>query len=295
MTSDAISSTEQANRAVASRPVQWVALGVALALCVGILHVSSMAFHVSLGRFEPASVILQASPVKWVMMLLVTLLCGCFVATSLTRSHRRDAGIFCAFLSVAWLSTQGASLREALLAYGSPKTYLLLAGECCTLGGIAVAVIGVFDALTSDWRIDDDLVDEFTASDNTMPAKILAFLLTLVLYMVLLMILAQTDRKAQVIAATLAGGFLSTIIAHFILPVKPSNWYFAAPLVGGVIGNLLVYTIDPSGWELGLSRSWASPLARALPIDHFSCGIAGSILGYWASRRTQVEANEDTH
>ena len=55
------------------------------------------------------------------------------------------------------------------------------------------------------------------------------------------------------------------------------------PLLTGVIGYALAAMGQVSNLNIGLPTGTVAALARPLPLDYASVGIAGAILGYWMS------------
>jgi len=51
-----------------------------------------------------------------------------------------------------------------------------------------------------------------------------------------------------------------------------------------VIGYVSCY-FRPDGIEVGRTSGYFAALARPLPLDYASVGVAGSLMGYWISSR----------
>jgi hypothetical protein len=103
---------------------------------------------------------------------------------------------------------------------------------------------------------------------------------------VLLLLLSATSQKKQVLTSVFIAGLVATAIAEsWFADVRAARWYWAAPLVVGVLGYAAGYFM-PAGIEFGSvdpERNIFAPLTRVLPLDYASLGCAGVLLGYWAA------------
>jgi hypothetical protein len=265
----------------------YILLGTILS--IGIIRFVANAIHLPPTPHSSISMLQQTLPVVALAAILITFLICTTAATIITASVREEAGLLCAAIALAALSLRGGTLREALLAQPDSKVYLQLALESFALIvmlSLAAAIVSLFRHI--DWLRDDDLVDGFTGSMESPGSKADALLVALMAYLAIIFLLAQTDRKAQVLAAAGIAGVLSTLLAHYLFPVKPAGCFYLVPLLGAIVGNVILYFTHPAGHEIGQVYSRFAPLARPLPLDHASAGVAGSLVGYWLSRRMHV-------
>ena len=73
-------------------------------------------------------------------------------------------------------------------------------------------------------------------------------------------------------------------------PTRPSVWFWIGPSLVGIIGYLFAYSAaTDSQWLIGVAEPslGEASLAYALPLDYAGAGTAGSLIGYWMSRRWQ--------
>lgn len=75
------------------------------------------------------------------------------------------------------------------------------------------------------------------------------------------------------------------MIAYKYSPVPSSIWYWAGPLMVGLVGYLLVFTGQDPQLVVGNPSGTFAALARPLPMDYASVGPAGALLGYWMMRK----------
>ena len=129
---------------------------------------------------------------------------------------------------------------------------------------------------------------------ESIDQRLLALAINVIIVTLLMMLLAATDRKVQVLAAVAISSFLGTLAAYFVVPTRPSFWFWSAPIVVGVVGYALQYLGNPAGWQIGEVHGTFAALARPLPLDYASTGVAASIVGYWMSRRWQHEREIST-
>jgi hypothetical protein len=106
----------------------------------------------------------------------------------------------------------------------------------------------------------------------------------IMLMIALMSLLAQTDAKAQVIAAVGASAMLATMAANWFAPAAPSPWLWGGPILVALVGYVSCY-FHPDGLAVGRTSGYFAALARPLPLDYASVGVAGSLLGYWTSSR----------
>jgi hypothetical protein len=94
-------------------------------------------------------------------------------------------------------------------------------------------------------------------------------------------LLSRTDAKLQTLASVGISSLLAAIGAQYFSPVNASPWLWAGPFIVAVIGYLSSY-FSPAGFETGRVSGYFAALARPLPLDYASSGVAGALLGYWS-------------
>jgi len=285
------------NMMVPVNSLNWrgkVCLLLGTILNIGVFKFVATAIRFPETPLSSVSLLQQPSPVIALLAILLTILICTTAGTIIAGSIREDAGLFCACGALIFLSTRGGTLRETLLASSGDKVYLQLALESTAfvvMVSLAAGVISLFRQIA--WVSDDDLNDGFTRSIESPAAKAGALIVSLTAYLAIVFLLAQSDRKSQVLAASAIAGVLSTLLAHYLFPVKPAGCFYLTPLLCGIIGQLAVYLTHPAGIEVGHVYSVLAPFARVLPIDHASAGVVGALAGYWLSRRMHVVDGED--
>jgi hypothetical protein len=241
--------------------------------------------------------LLQASGSSLGVVLI--LLVGCTaLASTIAGTARPDAGLFCAAFGLAALSLRDGSIRTTLQSASSPGILAMLAVELCLLYvgiGACWAMVRFSQArglLKSDIE-RDGLEDQ---EESTLVQKLSASAAQAGIMLVLMWLLAQYDAKVQVLAAVAISAWLGTVLSHYFLhPARPSAWFLAGPLVVGLVGYLATYASaagdagNPAGWRTANLQGAFAAMARPLPLDYASVGVAGTILGYWMSRRWRTQ------
>jgi hypothetical protein len=212
------------------------------------------------------------------------------LASLLTSSVRPEAGLFAACIGLAALSTRGGPMRCTLQGHTTPHIFLDLALELAALSlllliaATVMRLIGRRIAPRQAAPGGDDLTHKFAA------AAVQIFLTVLCL-----LILAQSDAKAQVLCAVFIASWVGAAAAHTLFPLRTSLCFWTGPLVAGLLGYLVAYASargDPSLIPIGITNH---PLARPLPLDYASLGPAGALLGYWMSGKWHVARQLEQH
>ena len=106
----------------------------------------------------------------------------------------------------------------------------------------------------------------------------------------IVLLLAATDGKKQVLVSAFLGGLIGAALADYAAPHRQAvRWYWIGPMAVAVIGYLLAY-LNSTPSTNGLPMGAFAALARPMPLDYASMGAAGTLLGYWtaAAERPRV-------
>jgi hypothetical protein len=238
------------------------------------------------------SLMLQPTPAAALLLTGIAICAATAIATVIAGSIRFDAGLFGASVGLVALANRGGPMRYVMQAAPGRGTFLSLAVELVLLGGmLGTAWFGLWLLYRGGRLQGDALRDGLLDRPHSLTDHLLALGTQAGSMAVMVMLLARTDDKKQVLAAVCVASLLATLLAYAVSPTRPSVWFWAGPIVVGVLGYLSAYwawgTSDPVVWKSGQGGGLLAPLARPLPLDYASLGTAGAILGYWTSRQWQ--------
>jgi hypothetical protein len=241
-----------------------------------------------------ASLLLGGGSAIVMIILVAIVLVACVVVTALfTRNIHFDAALFCAALGMLILSVRGGPVRYVLMYNPSAGTFLRLATEsalllgCVALGWYTLLALRDRGVLKGEPIREDD--------PDALPAQgLMALGAQVILLTFLMIVLAQTDTKSQVIWSIGISSWVAAVAAHSLFPARPSLWFWSAPFVVAILGYALAFFAgDPQAG--GRPAGLLAPLARPLPLDYASVGTAAALLGYWTSRKWLHEREHEPH
>lgn len=255
---------------VVARLVIWGSAAVSLAVYWWIGN----GFAVPLEKGYSAT-LLEASGLANLLVVTVAYLAIAAGASVTLGRFRRGIGLWAAAFGLAAISARGGTVSD-FLRHGN--SYGLLLVETVLLGVLAVAGLVVARVLSHQHpvlHIDDE--------PPTLQNKLLSVGLQTGVTIVLIWILCQTDMKGQALAAVGAASVIGTLAADNVIPVGMTPMAVIAPFVVAVIAYV---------WAMlsGHGLEPANPLARALPLDYASFGVAGTVMGHWISQQWREEA-----
>lgn len=263
-----------------------VSLAVGSILCLAITIWLSRLFDVPDAVGRSGSLLQQLNWPVAIGLIWIVVIGGAVLASLIASGQHYDGGLFCACVGLAPLAARLGPSRYALFAATSPIVYLAMSLELVLLfGGITLAW-GILRA----WRGHAELPAD--QAEEPLDQKLLATAAQVIVSIILMMVLSQTDMPAQSLAAVGISSWLAALAAHHFVPTSPSAWFWAGPLIVGLIGYISQY-FGPTDWVIGDARGFFGPLARPLPLDYASLGTAGALLGYWTSQRWQKDHSKD--
>lgn len=273
---------------------KWV-LAVSIG-CYALFWWAGGRLGVSEFRGFNGSLLLSQGLLGNVLITAVLTLAAIVVGTLLAGAIRPDAGLFAAAAGLLALANHGGPIVTVLHdTSGARSTFLTLTIELILL----YAVLGVgWWALFLVQRVghlQPDAARDGLAEPDLKPAgEGWAALLSHVAIMtVVMMLLAQTQDKKQVLGAVGIGSFCGAFFPYWQRGAYPSVWYLAGPLVVGIAGYLLAYILLPAAdlalGRPGLSGGLIAALGRPLPLDYASMGTIGALVGYWLRRKSNHE------
>jgi hypothetical protein len=217
-----------------------------------------------------------AMALVWIVLIGGSALCSIFAS-----AEHYEAGLFCAAIGVSLLSGRLGPMRFALFAASGPSIFLTMAVELVLLYiALAIAWSILHSGARSGWFPSEPPL----GPDEPIDQKLLALAMYIVVMIVVMLLLCRADDKKQTLAAVAIASYLAALAAHQFVPAQPSAWFLAGPLIVGVIGYVGEF-FSPWNWMIGDPQGYFAALARPLPLDYASLAVAGTLLGYWTSRR----------
>ena len=265
-----------------------ILLTVGSVACILLFLWLAHAFGIPAHAHAHGSLLAQPSPAVALLVTLVGLIAAVLLSSVVVALVHFDAGLFCAAIGLLALSARGGPMRYVLMYSSGPGVFLALCVELLLLFAfLGMGWVALWAMRGRGLVVDDVTRDGLHEEDEKPGHHALATLTQAVTMAIVVLLLAQTDEKAQVIAAVAAASLLGTLAAHSLFPVSPSPWYWVGPLLVGLFGYGAAYAGADATWTIGNVAGTFAPLGRPLPLDYAGAGTAGALLGYWTSRRWQ--------
>lgn len=262
------------------------ALVLALAINCALFYLASVWFGFPELRGFDGSILFQASPVTGFLVVGIFLAIGTLIGTVVAGAVRFEAGLFAAAFGMMVLSRQCGDMQTVLFeGGGNAAVYTRLTIELVILGLMLAAVWWGLWLMAKAAHSDEPMPERDNAGLlNNLTATVAQVIATgIIVY-----VLCQSVAKNQVQASVGLGSWLGSMIAYKYSAARPSVWYWAGPLLVGIVGYVIAAAGQDWNLQIGLPMGTFAALARPLPLDYASLGVAGSILGYWMMRKGDV-------
>jgi hypothetical protein len=226
---------------------------------------------------------LLAQP-QWPLAILATyvlLLASVAVGTILAGWTWFFSGLFVGALTLVTLAIRCGAMRFVLFdaaSHGDVKgIFLRLLLEQCLLFAVLAIVWGFF------WRRFLSLMPAGEEEPASARFNVVgAVAVQIIASGALILMLAPTDAKKQVLLSAFAGAFLGVMLAEYLFPSRRAvAWYWLGSFVAGAVGYVAAYT-HAVPWTVGTAVGPLANLAHPLPLDYAGAGILGALLGYWS-------------
>jgi hypothetical protein len=259
---------------------QWLRLSLVMAACVVVTWFAARLLGWPTFLRREASVLASTSPMMGIAAAVVSLGICIPLGTLLAGKLRFDAGMFVAAIGLAALAARGGPVSGALRETANPRLYLTL----CLESVMFVGLLGLgwqWLGVLGRWGwVELEAPDAEGARRPAFAQQVMASLVQATVTALLILLLAQSDAKKQIMAAVAVGSLLGGIAAHQTFAVAPSAPFWVGPSLTAIAGYVWALKA-PGRWAIGIP---ANALASASPLDYASLGTAGAILGYWISR-----------
>lgn len=267
------------------RYAQWV-----LILCAALSYVlfwwAAEGLGIPAHRGYEGSLLRQPTAIGKIGSVLA--LAGLFIGvtaviTLAARSFWPFVGVLAASAGLFSWSFRGGPMRYVLLApdaaSATTSVFYSLAFELLLLGAIVgFTWLVVLPFVLVKRKPGTPLIDK---PDGAVLQAVLAQVVAIGL---LTMLFVPSGDKKQALFGVLFAAFIATAICqHYFNDERVAKWYWAGPIIVGILGYLLnALTGDPHvATETGRLTGTFAPLARPLPLDYASAGVLGALAGYW--------------
>jgi hypothetical protein len=268
--------------------LQWLLLSLVTGACVVVTWMAAKLLGWPTFMRQEASVLASAAPMMGIATAVVSLAICIPLGTLLAGRLRFDAGMFTAAIGLAALAARGGPVSGALRSTANPRLYLTLALESVMLLGL-LGLAWQWLALLRRWGwVQPEPRSDDAQRAGPLAQQAMACLVQATVTALLILLLAQSDAKKQIMAAVAVGSLLGGIAAHQTFAVAPSAPFWIGPSLTAIAGYVWALKA-PGRWAIGMP---ANALASASPLDYASLGTAGAILGYWVSRVWKQEPAE---
>lgn len=265
---------------ISARTAMTVATGAACLIFV----LGSRQFGLPILPGFDGSILAQPAPLVALFLIAVMLAASALVGTIIARAVHFEAGLFSAAFGLIVLSLRCGTIQSVLFeSNGSQTVYLRLILELLILGAFLVGIwflLCRFDSSAKTAPGDSNILHNLTAA--TAQTAVTA---------ILIMVLCQSESKNQCLASVGIASVFGSMLAYKYAPTGPSFWYWIGPLLAGIIGYALASLGQDANLTIGLPTGTFAALARPLPLDYASVGVAGAILGYWTMTNKEAEGS----
>jgi hypothetical protein len=232
---------------------------------------------------------------NWPMALAlcwVVIIGGSVLACLIASRVHYDAGLFCASAGAAALAVRFGAMQAALHNASSPAIFLVMAIEVLALFAAVATAWGTLRLLVRAGFLPPEPITFEDEPEEPLDQKLLASAAFVVLMILVMMLLSQSQAKVQALASVGIAAYLAALAAHQLVPIRPSIWFVVAPVVVAMLGYLAQW-FSPGPWIIGDVTGFFAPLSRPLPLDYASLGPAGALLGYWTSHNWRRGSIDD--
>lgn len=239
-----------------------------------------------------AAVLRQPALGTALVTVVVLLLVGALAGGILLGRVHHEATVFGAAVALSVISLRGGEMRFVLLDAGQPSVLLLCGLEVLLLGAGLLGVWWLSRPLCARGGLRETLAIPGDDDSEPIDQRVLGTVTHAATMAVLLKFVLPVQDKPQVIVGVGLSALLASLVAHQFVPTRPGAWYWSSPILLAVIGYVGSYFGTPSV-QPGDPQGFFAPLARPLPVDYASAGVAGALLGYWMRRRKVMASTQD--
>lgn len=266
----------------------------------------------------------------WIILGLLTAVSAA-VGTAIAGHRLPEAGLFAASVGLTGLALRGGSM-QTLLGYYAANSEIVRSAlmRQLVLDSLlwAAVLLGAWFVSWTVWRWlwSAGLMENAASNVESSPPNsgssagksavqpvehaspwsgwpallVTAMVAAIFIWLTIARTPVATIARGQVIASVAGGLFFGAMTARYFTGINHSHWYVLAALVVALIGYLLGYLRADMAWAtnhkyfIQLATTPPHELVRPLPIEYLGAGVAGALLGFWASTKVEhaVEATQ---
>ena len=255
---------------------------------------SARIFHIPPYPGRQSALLVHAPYVLPFMIIAIVLAISVAIGTAVAGMVRFNAGLLTASLGLAALSFHGGEPRHTVLTalslIGPGQIFLRFFVELLILSIFVGIAWYILRMLYTTGKLRDRETAMMGEGESATPsAEFSSLAVQFIFTALLVMLIAQSEAKQQVMGAIFIASWGGSAFAHTFIPTGPRSWYWLPPLLVGLLGFLLAWVFLPNGLFTADFRGSFAGLYRPMPLDYASMGPAGAIIGHWMSRRWQRE------
>ena len=206
-------------------------------------------------------------------------------ATFAGRGIRPDVGVFAACIALLAIRRIGGTSGDVYLHHSSAGAMRGLALELLLLGLILAAVHAISRLMVARGLMPDDAGhDSIRPKPEHLSQKLIAGGATALTVGMGVLIICRSDERMQITIGLAVSGLVASLCAVRFIPATPSVWFWAGPVLMGIVGYLIASVSPGATIVIGEPSGYAPALVRPLPLDYASAGVAGALYGYWLGR-----------
>lgn len=207
------------------------------------------------------------------------------VALFAGRRVRPDVGIFAVAIALLAIRFTGGVTRDVYLAQPTAGTLRMLALELALIGTLLTLFSAATQLLIRRGVVPSDAaLDHIHTKSEPLGQRFLATFAHFMVFCVITLYVVRSDERMQVLGMLVIASILASICAVRFIPATPSIFFWLGPIAAGIVGYLVTSVAGTQNLAIGEPAGYCAGLARALPLDFASAGVAGSIYGYWTGR-----------
>jgi len=220
--------------------------------------------------------ILQSeSPMVALISVIVTIGVAAIIGGLVARMTTSVSGMFILGFSLFALSMRLHGVTEFIMSGSSVNLLIIesiVVGTIVYIGSIVVFSIG---GSLQDVRQ--------SKTPNSYLKDLVTTLLISLPVLLIVVLVAKSPMKGQVIGATLLGGITIGVLARQCMPSVQPVILFSMPIVIGGLGYFIATVIGPVS-DIGLTQQALSPLLLPMPMEYAGGVVMGVAIGLgWAA------------